>query len=92
VTLQSGDTVVRYGGYTRYSDYVGASGSSTEVLSLPPYTNTNVFQEFLVLKPIPGTESSIVAPWGGSTGGGIQFLLPKPIAELISEGYIKVIQ
>ena len=43
----------------------------------------------IILKPIEGVTQSIVAPWAGSQGGGLQYLLPKPINWYIKNGYLK---
>jgi hypothetical protein len=89
IDLQPGAKLGRYGGYGELSNFVAAPGSASDALSLPPYTNTSIYQEFTVLKPIPGVTQSTVAPWGGSVGGGMQFKLPMTIPELIYGGYIK---
>jgi hypothetical protein len=89
IELQPGSRLGRYGGYGKSSDFVAAPGSIPDSLSLPPDTNLSLYQEFEVLKPIPGVTKSIVAPWGGSTGGGIQFRLPMTIKDLIKKGYIR---
>ena len=44
--------------------------------------------KFEVIKEISGTIQAEIAPWGGSAGGGLQYELPKPIIQLIKEGYI----
>lgn len=41
-----------------------------------------------VIKEIPETIQAEIVPWGGSEGGGLQYELPKPILQLIQEGYI----
>jgi hypothetical protein len=88
IELQPGNRVGRYGVYGKSGDFVTAPGSAAETLSLPPYTDTLVYQEFTVLKPIPGVTQSTVAPWGGSVGGGIQYRLPRTIEDLLLNGYI----
>ncbi|MDE7352033.1 MAG: TNT domain-containing protein [Acetatifactor sp.] len=57
-------------------------------MSLPPNIDPSIYQEFEVIKEIPGTIQAEIAPWGGSVGGGIQYELPLPIRQLIKEGYI----
>jgi hypothetical protein len=71
--LQPGVRLGRYGGYGAYSDFVSAPGASIDSLSLPPYTNTLVYQEFVVVKPIQGAIQSLVSPWGGALGFGTQY-------------------
>ena len=89
IDLQPGSKLGRFGGYGKSSDFVAAPRSATDSLSLPPYTDTLIYQEFTVMKPIPGVTQSTVAPWGGSVGGGTQFKLPMTIEELIRQGYLR---
>ena len=70
------------------SDFVVQTGANASKLALPPNTDSNIYQEFEVVKEIPKTIQSRVAPWGGSAGGGLQYELPMPILQLIKEGYI----
>lgn len=88
IDFQPGRIAGRFGTYGPTSDYVCAPGSAVESLSLPPYTDTSIYQEFTVLKPISGVTQSTVAPWGGPIGGGIQYQLPMPIFWYIEYGYI----
>ena len=89
IDLQPGSKLGRFGVYGKSSDFVTAPGSAAKTLSLPPYTDTSIYQEFTVLKPIPGATQSTVAPWGGSFGGGMQYRLPMSIEELIRQGYLR---
>jgi hypothetical protein len=89
ITLEKGQTLGRYGNVSSTSDYVTAPGASPSSLSLPPSTNSSIYTEYVVVKPIPKTVQSEVAPWGGDPGGGLQYKLPMPISELIEKGYIK---
>ena len=87
-TLEKGQTLGRYGNVSSTSDYVTAPGASPNSLSLPPSTNSSIYTEYVVVKPIPKTVQSEVAPWGGEPGGGLQYKLPMPIEQLLKEGYI----
>lgn len=58
---------------------------------IPPNTDPSVYQEYRVVRSIPGTVQSRIAPWGGSEGGGIQYDLPKPIQLLVEQGYLEPI-
>jgi hypothetical protein len=89
IDLQPDSKLGRFGTYGKNSDFLTAPGSAAETLSLPPYTDTSIYHEFTVLKPIPGVTQSTVAPWGGSVGGGMQYRLPMTIEDLIFNGYIK---
>ena len=85
------DSKKRYGEPRIDSDYVTESGSNPDELSLPPGTSEKIYYEYEVIKPIPATES-IIAPWGGSKGGGLQYQLKDPILKLIDNGFLKVIR
>ncbi|MGB7605002.1 MAG: glycohydrolase toxin TNT-related protein, partial [Lutisporaceae bacterium] len=87
-TLQKGQSLGRYGNITPKSDYVTNTGASPSSLSLPPNTDASIYTEYVVVKPIPNTIQSTVAPWGGDVGGGLQYKLPTPIEQLLKEGYI----
>lgn len=81
----------RYGEIGPNSNYITNAGATSSQLSLPP-RNNGVYTEITVIKPIPNVVQSTVAPcphWGG-VGGGIQYLLPKPILELVKLGFIVI--
>ena len=84
--MQNGDTFGRYGNPT--GSYGTETGASIDKLSLPPNSNTSIYTEYQVVKPIPNVTQAIIAPWGGSSGGGIQFKLSLTIQELLDGGYI----
>ena len=88
ITLKSGDTLGRYGNIGDKSNFVTQTGADASKLALPPNTDPAIYQEFKVVKEIPGAIQAEIAPWGGSTGGGLQYELPMPILQLIREGYI----
>ena len=87
-TLKPGQTLGRYGEVGNKSNFVTKPGASADTLSLPPNTNPNIYQEYVVVKPIPQAVQAKIAPWGGSAGGGTQYELPFPIKQLIRDGYI----
>lgn len=88
MTLKPGGTLGRYGNIGEKSNFVTQTGAEASKLALPPNTNPAIYQEFEVIKEISGTIQAEIAPWGGSAGGGLQYELPKPILQLIKEGYI----
>lgn len=88
MTLKPGDTLGRYGNIGEKSNFVTQTGADASKLALPPNTDPAIYQEFEVIKEIPGTIQAKIAPWGGSTGGGLQYELPMPILQLIKGGYI----
>ena len=67
------------------------AGASADELSLPPGTSGGKYYEYEVVKPITAIKS-IIAPWGGSLGGGTQFKLKDPILELIKNGSLKLVE
>ncbi len=90
VTLKPGDVVGRYGEVGKDSDFVTQPGADPDTLSLPPTTDPNIYQEYIVVKEIMNTIQSEIAPWGGSPGGGMQYKLPMPIQELILQKYLEI--
>ncbi|MCJ1977382.1 TNT domain-containing protein [Lactococcus paracarnosus] len=53
-----------------------------------PNTDPKNYQEYTVIKPLPNTVTAEIAAWGSSSGGGTQYELPRPIKQLIKEGYL----
>ncbi|PHU33908.1 hypothetical protein CSX01_12825 [Pseudobutyrivibrio ruminis] len=88
ITLKQGKSLGRYGAIGPESNFVTETGADANKLSLPPTADPNVYQEFEVIKEIPDTTQAVIAKWGGSDGGGLQYELPKPILQLIREGYL----
>ena len=88
ITLKQGESLGRYGAIGPRSNFVTETGADANKLALPPTTDPNVCQEFEVIKEIPDTTQAVIAKWGGSDGGGLQYELPKPILQLIREGYL----
>ncbi|MDE6767649.1 MAG: TNT domain-containing protein, partial [Eubacterium sp.] len=88
ISLKPGDTFGRYGNIGDESKFVTQVGTNPDKLSLPPFTDPSIYQEFVVVKPIPQTLQSEILAWGPSNGGGIQYELPMSIKELIRQGYI----
>jgi hypothetical protein len=88
ITLEPGDVVGRHGEVRPNSNFVTQSGASADSLSLPPNTDPNSYLDLTVVKPIPGVTQSTVASWGGSSGGGLQYVLPQPIQWYLDHGYL----
>ena len=91
-TMQPGEIYGRYGGTRPSSDYLTNPGANPDTLSLPPYTNPAIYEQYRVINPIPGATQSTVAPWGGSPGGGTQTKTPRPIVDLVRDGFIELIK
>ncbi len=89
VTLKAGTVLGRYGEPNPNSDFVTEAGADASRLSIPPWTDTSTYIEYIVIQDIDGVIMSEVAPWGGSTGGGIQYVLPQPILDLINKYLVR---
>ena len=88
-TLEVGTKIGRYGEIGPNSSFVTDTISTASELSLPPWTDPSTYQEFTVIKPITNVLGAEVEAWAGSSGGGIQYILPQTIIELQQEGFIK---
>ena len=86
ITLQPGETIGRIG--DTGGTYTAPPGTSPAELSLKPGTNTSVYTEYTVVKPIPKVTQAEVAPWFDQPGGGIQYKLLNSIQWYIDNGYI----
>lgn len=89
VALQRGTEFGRIGGDG--GSYVAPPNTSPEKLALKPGTDTSVYNEYRVIKDIPGVQQAEVAGWFDMPGGGTQFKLPASIKDLIDGGYIELI-
>ncbi|MEM7548059.1 MAG: glycohydrolase toxin TNT-related protein [Bacteroidota bacterium] len=83
--LMPGDEISRFG--SSYGRYFSPSGTPLPLRALPPGSNTNIFNNFKVLKPF-SVESGVISPAFGQPGGGIQYLSPLPARTLIKHGII----
>jgi hypothetical protein len=88
ISLKPGDVFGRYGKIGKTSVFVTEPGADAGKLALPPNTDPNIYQEFVVIKEIPNVLQSEIRAWAGSPGGGLQYELPDPILKLLREGYI----
>ena len=88
VVLTSGFQFDRYG--YNSGTYVSPVGTPFEMRSLAPGTELKPYKVFEVVKPVRAT-GSIVAPWFGQPGGGIQFELENSINQLLELNWIKEI-
>jgi hypothetical protein len=83
--LRPGDIVDRYG--TSGGKYLSPTNTPVEMRYLPPNTNTNLYNQYKVVKPFP-VQSGISAPAFGQPGMGTQYITPLPINSLIKRGII----
>ncbi|KAK4666565.1 hypothetical protein QC763_301340 [Podospora pseudopauciseta] len=94
VTLGRGTLLDRFGGET--GTFVSPAGAGYQQRALPP-TNLNTpadtgvpynYHVYSVLVPFV-VRSGPIRPWFGQPGNGVQFELPKTVAELIVDGVLK---
>ena len=88
ITISQNTILGRYGKIGISSCYVTDSNFDSMYLSLPPFTDPSIYQEFVVVEDIPNVVRATIAPWGDSVGGGIQYKLPAPIKDLIHQGFL----
>lgn len=86
-TLQPGTVVDRYGGTKESSVFASPEGTSLDARSLLEESNDLEYDIFKIIKPVR-VKSSIIAPWNGHAGGGIQYKFERPILELMDQGFI----
>ncbi|MBF0576039.1 TNT domain-containing protein [Dysgonomonas sp. GY617] len=82
--LMPNTKIDRYGGDQGY--FFSEPGTPISSRSLPP-NNSGVYNQYEVLKPIP-VQKSIITPWFGQPGGGVQYQTPVPVRVLIDKGFI----
>ena len=63
----------------------------SDILSLPPNTESSIYQKFVSIKEIPNIVQVEIAAWGDWTGGGFQYELPYNIKKLKELGYMREI-
>jgi len=82
--LYKGTRIDRFGDET--GKYVSPYGTPIEMRALPP-NNAMQYNSYLIVKPIE-VRSSVVAPWFGKIGYGVQYRLPRTINDLLKRGII----
>lgn len=88
ITLKAGTILLdRYGG--EQGQFLAEKGTSFTERALPRCANisNSNYHVYRVKKDLQGIERSIIAPWFGEKGLGIQYRTPKPIKEL--KGYLE---
>ena len=89
MTLQPGTRIDRFGELG--GRYMSPSGVAIEQRSLSPNAASGSLTRFEVIRPIPNVEGSIIAPAHGQVGGGIQYLLPRPVHTYVPN-YLRIIE
>ena len=82
--LYKGTRIDRFG--DEAGKYVSPYGTPIEMRALPP-NNAMQYNSYLIVKPIE-VRSSVVAPWFGKIGYGMQYRLPRTINDLLKRGII----
>ena len=86
VTLKPGEKIDRYG--SDYGSFASPEGISYGQRALAPGTDLKPYSVFEVIKPMK-VKAGEIAPWFNEPGGGIQYLLPDIIDELLDAGIIR---
>ncbi|MDA1358662.1 TNT domain-containing protein [Glycomyces luteolus] len=83
VTLPKGTTFDRYG--SDGGDYVSPVGVPYEQRALPPANAQSNYTTFTLNEDLPGVKVSVIAPWFGAEGMGVQYQLPARAFELLQK-------
>ena len=87
--LQPGVRIDRYG--SDFGCFVSPEGMPYETRAVAPGTDLKPYSVFEVVKPI-NVKAGKIASWFDEPGGGIQYLLPDTIDELLEAGILRRIQ
>jgi len=86
VTLAPGTVIDRYG--LPGGRFPSPAGTSYEARALPYDKSKMPYYRYEVLKPLPAKAGEAV-PWFDQPGGGVQYMLERPVQQLVAEGYLK---
>lgn len=89
VTLDKDTLIDRYGAPN--GSFVAPAGTLYEMRSLPYFENPYAYHEYRVIEPIENVKMGEIAPAFDQPGGGIQYLLPASIKDLL-EKYIEEVK
>ena len=87
--LQPGARIDRYG--SDYDSFTSPEGTPYEMRAVAPGTDQRPYSIFEVIEPI-NIKSGSIAPWFSEPGGGIQYLLPDTVDELLDAGILRRIK
>ena len=87
--LQAGTRLDRYG--SDFGSFTSPEGVPYKMRSVVPGTDLEPYSVFEVVKPIE-VKSGQIAPWFDEPGGGIQYLMPQTIEDLLNAGIIRRIK
>ena len=80
ITLQPGTIIDRYG--SDYGTFTSPQGIPYANRALAPGTELKPYSVFEVVKPIE-VQAGKIAPWFNQPGGGVQYMLPDMVDELL---------
>lgn len=83
--LQPGTRIDRYG--SNRGSFVSPEGTPFKNRGLPSSRAGDPYSSFTVKKPIT-VRGGIAAPWMDSPGGGVQYLLPRSVQDLLGGGFL----
>ena len=87
--LQPGTRIDRYG--SDFGSFVSPEGTPYHMRAAAPGTYMKQYSVFEVTKPLQVTSGKI-SPWFDELGGGVQYLLPETIDDLLEAGIIRRIR
>ena len=87
--LQPGMRIDRYG--SDFGSFTSPEGIPYKMRSVAPGTDLKPYSVFEVVEPI-NVKAGQIAPWFDEPGGGIQYLLPDTVDELLDLGILRRIK
>ena len=87
--LQPGTRIDRYG--SDFGSFTSPEGIPYEMRAVAPGTKLKPYSVFEVVEPI-NVKAGKIAPWFDEPGGGIQYLLPDTVDELLDAGVLRRIK
>ena len=84
--LQPGTRIDRYG--SNRGSFASPEGTPFKNRGLPSSRAGDPYSSFTVQKPIT-VRGGIAAPWMDSPGGGVQYMLPRSIQDLMDGGFLR---
>ena len=87
--LQPGTRIDRYG--SDFGSVTSPEGIPYEMRAVAPGTDLKPYSVFEVVEPI-NVKAGKIAPWFDESGGGIQYLLPDTVDELLDAGILRRIK
>ncbi|WP_075679703.1 TNT domain-containing protein [Roseburia sp. 831b] len=87
--LQPGTRIDRYG--SDFGSFTSPEGIPYEMRAVAPETDLKPYSVFEVVEPI-NVKAGEIAPWFDEPGGGIQYLLPDTVDELLDAGILRRIK